>query len=98
MEGIQVLHEAILQEDAEAAEHSGILLDDLKFLEGIRSFTVTSASPAIQEVVADTIDQPRSNLADEQPPQPAKKQSTTRAWRRAQGPKSPVFMKPAKNP
>jgi hypothetical protein len=92
LKGIEELHGAIVKQTNVARldkESSAILLRILNIQEEI-------GLPAFSAMAEESQARPASPIV-EQPPQAAGRQKTTRAWRRAQGPKSPVFLKPAEN-
>jgi hypothetical protein len=89
------LHGAIVKQTNVARlekESSAILLRTLNIQEEI-------GLPAFCAMAEESQARPASPVV-EQPPQPAKKQPTTKAWRRAHGPKNlrPVFLNPAEKP
>jgi hypothetical protein len=94
LKGIEGLHGAIVKQTNVAGldkESSAILLRTLNIQEEI-------GLPAFSAMAEESQARPASPIV-EQPPQPAEKQPTTKAWRRAHGPKNrrPVFLKPAEN-
>jgi hypothetical protein len=95
LKGIEELHGAIVKQTNVARldkESSAILLRILNIQEEI-------GLPAFSAMAEESQARPASPIV-EQPPQPAKRQPTTKAWRRAHGPKNlrPVFLNPAEKP